>query len=380
MSKTKESFKSDESWERWNTHQTTQVEQEVFGTVLRFVQDPSSEHLGTTVWDASVVLAKWFEKNIRKGDFARAKVRGKRALELGAGMGLAGMAFAMVGANVVLTDTVDVLPLLRINYETNLSPAAVRLARGHQHGTWADGAGTVEVQELDWTKPEQVAPLHPPFDYVLAADCIYHEGLTEDFHRTVMQVTNEKSTVVVCNELRSHSVQGRFMSLFTATHSIKSVPHAKMDDKYQHQNIFIYIMKKKKKGKAGVEEHGDDEHEEAAGDVGAGPGAAAPPVVGAAAAAEPASAAVSAAEGTPAASEAAASEAGCSGASEGAGPRSGAAGAAAGQAGELGAGEAAAGADRKDGTQAGAGAEAEAEAEAKGAKGQATDAEAAGRK
>lgn len=41
-----------------------------------------------------------------------------------------GMAFAMVGANVVLTDTADVLPLLRINYETNLSPAAVRLARG----------------------------------------------------------------------------------------------------------------------------------------------------------------------------------------------------------------------------------------------------------
>ena len=27
---------------------------------------------------------------------------------------------------------------------------------GHQHGTWADSAGTVEVQELDWTKPEQV--------------------------------------------------------------------------------------------------------------------------------------------------------------------------------------------------------------------------------
>eukprot|EP00198_Chlamydomonas_reinhardtii_P003232 XP_001692568.1 predicted protein [Chlamydomonas reinhardtii] len=266
------------------------VEQEVFGSVLRFVQDPSSEHLGTTVWDASVVLAKWFEKNIRKGDFARSKVRGKRALELGAGMGLAGMAFAMVGANVVLTDTADVLPLLRINYETNLSPAAVRLARGHQHGTWADSAGTVEVQELDWTKPEQVAPLHPPYDYILAADCIYHEGLTEDFHRTVMQVTNEKSTVVVCNELRSHSVQGRFMSLFTATHSIKTVPHAKMDEKYQHPNIFIYIMKKKKKGtKAGAgetEEH-EEEHEEAAGDVGAGLGATAPAAPVGAAPAEP---------------------------------------------------------------------------------------------
>jgi hypothetical protein len=36
-------------------------------------------------------------QNIRKGDFARAKVNGKRAIELGAGMGLAGLALAMLG-------------------------------------------------------------------------------------------------------------------------------------------------------------------------------------------------------------------------------------------------------------------------------------------
>lgn len=49
-------------WERWNTHETTVVTQEVLGTTLRLAQNPSSEHLGTTVWDASVVLAKWMEK------------------------------------------------------------------------------------------------------------------------------------------------------------------------------------------------------------------------------------------------------------------------------------------------------------------------------
>lgn len=31
-------------------------------TVLHLQQDPSSEHLGTTVWDASIVMAKYFEK------------------------------------------------------------------------------------------------------------------------------------------------------------------------------------------------------------------------------------------------------------------------------------------------------------------------------
>ncbi|MEW5306988.1 MAG: hypothetical protein WDW36_009411 [Sanguina aurantia] len=243
MSKTK-NFNDETSWDRWNTHASTSIEQEVLGTVLHLQQDPSSEHLGTTVWDASIVMAKYFEKNLRKGEFARSKLRGKRAIEIGAGMGLGGLAFAMMGADVIITDTTEVLPMLRRNYERNLSPAAINASGCH--GTWADSVGKVVVAELDWTVPEQVAPLLPPFDYVLAADCIYHEHITEDFHRTVMDLTNEKSTVVVVNELRSESVHSRFMELFTATHTMKKVPHAKMDPQFQHPNIMIYILRKRK--------------------------------------------------------------------------------------------------------------------------------------
>ena len=41
-------------------------------------------------------------------------------------MGLGGLALAMLGADVVLADVAEVLPLLRTNYERNLSPAALR--------------------------------------------------------------------------------------------------------------------------------------------------------------------------------------------------------------------------------------------------------------
>lgn len=51
---------------------------------------------------------------------------GKRAIDLGSGMGLAGLAFALLGGHVLLSDVAAVLPLLTRNYENNLSAAALR--------------------------------------------------------------------------------------------------------------------------------------------------------------------------------------------------------------------------------------------------------------
>lgn len=43
-------------------------------------------------------------------------------------------------------------------------------------GAWAaDMAGQVDVHELDWAQPEQYAAFVPPYDYILAADCVYSE-------------------------------------------------------------------------------------------------------------------------------------------------------------------------------------------------------------
>lgn len=54
--------------------------------------------------------------------------------------------------------------------------------------------GRVIVQELDWSIPEQYEIVNPPFDYILAADCVYHEEIVESFLRTVLAVTHSKST------------------------------------------------------------------------------------------------------------------------------------------------------------------------------------------
>eukprot|EP00201_Polytomella_parva_P019245 CAMPEP_0175055554 /NCGR_PEP_ID=MMETSP0052_2-20121109/10152_1 /TAXON_ID=51329 ORGANISM="Polytomella parva, Strain SAG 63-3" /NCGR_SAMPLE_ID=MMETSP0052_2 /ASSEMBLY_ACC=CAM_ASM_000194 /LENGTH=216 /DNA_ID=CAMNT_0016320427 /DNA_START=333 /DNA_END=983 /DNA_ORIENTATION=+ len=177
------------------------------------------------------------------------------------------MAFAMVGAEVILTDTADVLDKLRINCNNNLSPAAVRLAKaGHRgHGSWADFFGSIQVNELDWTRAEEhIAKLEfqPPVDFVLAADCIYREDLTEAFYDTVRRLTNEKSTVVVCNEFRSKTVHDRFMELFKATHNVKLMTKNKMDPEFWHPNIHIYVMKRKKNKQGDADSGGEEENDE----------------------------------------------------------------------------------------------------------------------
>ena len=73
---------------------------------LLFAQDPASDNLGTTIWDASVILVRYMEGNPHL--YSRRKLQGKRVLELGAGCGLAGMYFALQGAHVTFTDLVRV--------------------------------------------------------------------------------------------------------------------------------------------------------------------------------------------------------------------------------------------------------------------------------
>ncbi|KAL4181213.1 hypothetical protein AMTRI_Chr12g270160 [Amborella trichopoda] len=60
------------------------------------------------------------ERNCRKGQFCPNKLMGKRAIELGAGCGLAGFGMTLLGCNVISTDQKEVLPLPMRNVERNI--------------------------------------------------------------------------------------------------------------------------------------------------------------------------------------------------------------------------------------------------------------------
>lgn len=235
---------------RMHSHTETTVELELFGTTFRLAQNPASMHLGTTVWDASIVVAKMLEKGSVK-EFTRARLKGRRALELGAGVGLAGLAAAALGATVTLTDVPDVLPLLAANADRNLSRSALAVAGV----PWAGDAGAVAVAALDW---DDEATWHPggntePYDIVLAADCVYSETAVPSFVAALLAHTHRRTSILVANELRSHSVAAAFEAGIEPHFTVKRVPRAKQDPTYSHSSIHLMLLKRKDASGAAAE-------------------------------------------------------------------------------------------------------------------------------
>ncbi|CAE8639562.1 unnamed protein product, partial [Polarella glacialis] len=112
------------------------------------------QHLGAQVWHSGHLLANALAG--RSGSQPLLEVlRGARVLELGAGLGIAGLAAAAFAgaAAVVLTDLPEMQPLLRRNIELN------------------DLTGCCRAETLAWgsTLPESWGA----FDVVLAADVVY---------------------------------------------------------------------------------------------------------------------------------------------------------------------------------------------------------------
>ncbi|XP_016508074.1 uncharacterized protein LOC107825699 isoform X1 [Nicotiana tabacum] len=227
--------------DRLNSPHTSAICLEVLGHQLQFCQDPNSKHLGTTVWDASMVLVKFLEKNCRKGRFSPSKLRGKRVIELGAGCGVAGFGMALLGCDVVSTDQTEVLPLLMRNMERNTS-------RIMQTGSGSDSFGSIEAAELDWGNENHIKAVEPPFDYIIGTDVVYAEHLLEPLLQTIFALSGPKTTILLGHEIRSTNVHEKMLDMWKSNFEVKTVPKSKMHSTYQHPSIQLYIMGFKPQG------------------------------------------------------------------------------------------------------------------------------------
>lgn len=237
--------------DRLNSPQTSAVLFEVLGYQLQFSQDPNSKHLGTTVWDASMVLVKYLEKICRKGRFCPSKLKGKRVIELGAGCGVAGFGMALLGCDVVSTDEVEVLPLLMRNVERNTS-------RIMQMNPDSESIGSITAAELSWGNKDHIRALDPPFDYIIGTDVVYAEHLLEPLLQTMLALSGPKTTILIGYEIRSTNVHEQMIQLWKKHFEVKIVPKSKMDNKYNHPSIQLYIMTlKTPEGNTNLEDEAD---------------------------------------------------------------------------------------------------------------------------
>ncbi|KAE9616706.1 putative lysine methyltransferase, S-adenosyl-L-methionine-dependent methyltransferase [Lupinus albus] len=219
--------------DRVNSPTTFEMPLEVLGHELQFVQDPNSKHLGTTVWDSSLVFAKFLERNCRKGRFSPAKLKGKRVIELGAGCGVSGFGMALLGCDVIVTDQKEVVPLLQRNVDRNIS----RVMQNNPKSF-----GSIKVSELLWGDESHIKAVGPPFDYIIGTDVVYAEHLLEPLLQTILALSGPRTTIVLGSEIRSTSVHEKMLQMWKENFEVKTVSKSKMDATFQHPSIKLFIM------------------------------------------------------------------------------------------------------------------------------------------
>ena len=145
-------------------------EMAMFGVTFKIKQDRGSMSIssdsmivGNTLWNSSVVLTRYLEAGAEgtAHEFSNSAVKGKSALELGAGCaGLVGLSLACLGcSHVTVTDKAEVLPLLRENVRRFVQ-AAQALPPGALPDDCAVRSGNITVSELDWLDEDQIRYQH----------------------------------------------------------------------------------------------------------------------------------------------------------------------------------------------------------------------------
>ncbi|OQS04161.1 hypothetical protein THRCLA_03584 [Thraustotheca clavata] len=164
----------------------------------------SGKGTGLTIWDGSIVLAKYLEQQ----DASSAhNVYGKGILELGAGTGLVGLAAAFCGAsNVLLTDLDYTLTNLQHNIDLNRNQ--LRELYPTQ---------TVSTIELDWFTSESI-PNMENIEIILGSDIVWVETLIPSLVATIKRLlqstpTKKNRLMLLSHQTRSTASDELFFNL-----------------------------------------------------------------------------------------------------------------------------------------------------------------------
>jgi len=189
--------------------------------------------LGGWVYEAAAVLAKYLEtSHFQERDKKGGNLKGQKFIELGAGTGVVGMLAGYYGAEVILTDLEQLVPLLDYNIEKN------------QHSL----TGKVTAAALCWG--ESSSHCQPPPDYLVLANCVYYRCL-EVLVQTTKELTGPNTTIIACYEERTpsiHELIESFHAQLADCYTIEDVPKEFYFEQYNQDFVRLVRMTPKRSG------------------------------------------------------------------------------------------------------------------------------------
>ncbi|XP_076011959.1 uncharacterized protein mettl21ca [Genypterus blacodes] len=148
------------------------------------VIEESIDSYGGNIWPAALSLCHYLDTHREQ-----LNLMDKAVLEIGAGTGLLSVVAALLGAWVTATDLPNMLSTLRVNLSRN--------TRGRCRHTPQVAALSWD-HELEQTYPTSI--YH--YDYVLAADVVYHHDFLDELLATMKHFCRPGTTLVWANKVR----------------------------------------------------------------------------------------------------------------------------------------------------------------------------------
>jgi predicted nicotinamide N-methyase len=214
------------------THRTITLSTQLSENDLAPIFDGSS-WAGTRLWSASIFGIKYLVDMQYEGG-----IKGKTLCELGAGLGLPGIVWHMMGGTVVITEHERIMSQLDANIAINFPHTFRR---------------TIQTTPLNWSREafQQLLQDHrraeDGFDVILNCDCIFEPLYGRSWIKLADVIDeslkiNPKCLVVTSVERRAQDGIDQFLEYLTHLDHVTKVDLVAVDVKV-HRRLEIYITR-----------------------------------------------------------------------------------------------------------------------------------------
>ncbi|KAG2491404.1 hypothetical protein HYH03_010195 [Edaphochlamys debaryana] len=161
---------------------------------LKFAEENLKE--GCPIMESAIRLALYLR------DYRNKQIAGRTVLELGTGIGVAGLTMAAFGANVLLTDLPEVVPVASKNVNKNAD-----LVKG--------AGGLAQVAALDWSNPPAEL-VTGPWDYIIGSDLVYDESSPDALAPVLSRLlgASPRATVLLSHVHRTDAIDDHMTQVF----------------------------------------------------------------------------------------------------------------------------------------------------------------------